>query len=162
MIPRGFEKRLREILGNRYITAMDERICHSFDATNVRYLPDAVAYPKSAPEISEIMKAANEFLVPVVPRGAGRIRVFRFNREVTQQVFDVEMLPGSGMCPKLTFKRNFEFAVTVTVSVERSLNQSGSERPLPCGKAVCLPGPGICDELEALLQVRENLEKTYP
>ncbi len=65
-------KRLREIVGRGGVLTDDEdRICYSFDATNRKYLPDAVLFPKSANEISRILKLANEHSFPVIPRGAG-------------------------------------------------------------------------------------------
>ena len=43
----------------------------SHDATNQDFLPDAVAFPKDADQISKILRLANEELFPVIPRGAG-------------------------------------------------------------------------------------------
>ncbi|MFV1951127.1 MAG: FAD-binding oxidoreductase [Nitrospinota bacterium] len=50
---------------------MEDRICYSYDATKQRYLPDVVIRPKTAEEISRIIKVANRERIPVVPRGAG-------------------------------------------------------------------------------------------
>jgi glycolate oxidase len=63
---------LKSIVGaeNLY-TSLEERVCYSYDATNQRYLPEAVARPISAQEISAILKLANREHIPLVPRGAG-------------------------------------------------------------------------------------------
>ncbi|MEE4165582.1 MAG: FAD-linked oxidase C-terminal domain-containing protein, partial [Desulfocapsaceae bacterium] len=48
-----------------------DKITHSYDATQKRYLPDAVVYAVSAEEISRIVKIANREKIPILPRGAG-------------------------------------------------------------------------------------------
>jgi len=52
-------------------TAKEDLICYSYDATSQKFLPDAVVFPKSATDISSILKLANKEVFPVVPRGAG-------------------------------------------------------------------------------------------
>ncbi len=64
-------EKLERIVGSESISDKDiDRICHSYDATKQRSLPDVVIKPSSAKEISEILKLANEYLIPVYPRGA--------------------------------------------------------------------------------------------
>jgi glycolate oxidase len=62
---------LRAIFGERLRTSLEDRICYSYDATGKEFLPDAVAYPLNADEIRRTVLLANEFLFPVIPRGAG-------------------------------------------------------------------------------------------
>jgi glycolate oxidase len=72
MITQPVIKKLSQILGERNIlTDIRDLIPYSHDATNQQYTPDAVVFPKSAQEISKILKIANEEHFPVVPRGAG-------------------------------------------------------------------------------------------
>ncbi|PSL48456.1 glycolate oxidase [Salsuginibacillus halophilus] len=47
-----------------------ERYSYSFDASFGEYLPDVVVRPDSDEEVSEIVKLANEYNVPVYPRGS--------------------------------------------------------------------------------------------
>jgi glycolate oxidase len=62
---------LEKIVGEQFISDADvDRVCHSYDATKQRSLPDVVMRPGSAQEISAIMKIANEYLIPVYPKGA--------------------------------------------------------------------------------------------
>ncbi|MGQ9610437.1 MAG: FAD-binding oxidoreductase [bacterium] len=64
-------ERLEKIVGSERISDKDiDRICHSYDATKQRAMPDVVIKPNSAREISEILKLANEHRIPVYPRGA--------------------------------------------------------------------------------------------
>lgn len=64
--------KLVEIVGEKNVsTAKTDRITHSYDATQQRYLPDVVVYCSKAEEIAAIVKLANKFRLPVIPRGAG-------------------------------------------------------------------------------------------
>lgn len=59
-------------LGPNYVfTNIEERICYSFDGTKQRSLPAAVVKPVSTEQVSLVARVANEFEVPIYPRGAG-------------------------------------------------------------------------------------------
>lgn len=63
---------LQDILGPRGLcTAPGDRIAYSYDATMHAGIPDAVAFPTNASQVSEIIKLANRERFPVYPRGAG-------------------------------------------------------------------------------------------
>ena len=65
-------KRIAAIVGLENLSATTaERYAYSTDAGIHRALPDAIARPKNAQEISAIVKLANELRFPVIPRGAG-------------------------------------------------------------------------------------------
>ncbi len=68
-------KRLREIVGNQFVIIDDEKMeAYSHDEVaeeEYAHMPDVVVKPRTAQEIAEIVKLANEKLVPVTPRGAG-------------------------------------------------------------------------------------------
>jgi glycolate oxidase len=72
MISQLATNKLVQILGKRHILT-DTRDLRAFshDATNQDFIPDAVAFPKDADQISKILRLANEELFPVIPRGAG-------------------------------------------------------------------------------------------
>jgi glycolate oxidase len=72
MISQLATDKLVQILGKEHILT-DTRDLSPFsqDATNQDFLPDAVAFPKDADQISKILRLANEELFPVIPRGAG-------------------------------------------------------------------------------------------
>ena len=72
MLSQNIAKELNNIAGKENITtSREDLICYSYDATNQKFLPDAVVFPKSAEEISLILKLANKEAFPVIPRGAG-------------------------------------------------------------------------------------------
>jgi glycolate oxidase len=62
---------LRRVVGpKRCRTDAETRTCYSYDATRQEAMPDAVVTAGTAGEIAAIMKIANEYRVPVYPRGA--------------------------------------------------------------------------------------------
>ena len=63
----------KKIVGDSYVFADAESLDnYAHDETeNLRFLPDIVIKPRSAAEISAIMRLCNEHRIPVTPRGAG-------------------------------------------------------------------------------------------
>ncbi|WP_042351041.1 FAD-binding oxidoreductase [Bacillus massiliigorillae] len=55
----------------RVFLDLSERYSYSYDASFGQYLPDVVVQPNNVKEISELVKLANEYRIPVYPRGAG-------------------------------------------------------------------------------------------
>ncbi len=68
---RAAARSLRRALGSAFSDRIEDRICYSFDATDFRFLPDAVAWPRGVPDVVELVRTAGAAGLPVVPRGAG-------------------------------------------------------------------------------------------
>ena len=65
-------KRLTEILGKENVfTEKEDLICYSYDSTPYDHLPDIVVAPANTEEIVAIVKLANQYNFPVIPRGGG-------------------------------------------------------------------------------------------
>jgi len=65
-------KKLVAIVGQERVkTSKEDLLTYSYDAYVLEYLPEAVVFPKSAEEVSQIMKVASAHKIPVTPRGAG-------------------------------------------------------------------------------------------
>ena len=65
-------RRIEAVVGRENISAeIEDRICHSYDGTKLRAMPEAVVRPASTEEVSAILKIANETVTPVYARGAG-------------------------------------------------------------------------------------------
>jgi glycolate oxidase len=65
-------QKLIEIVGEGNFTdKLEELVPYSYDASMNVHRPDAAVWPESTEQVSEIVKFANEFKIPVVPRGAG-------------------------------------------------------------------------------------------
>lgn len=68
-------EKLKKIVGERNVTTDPEKLeIYSHDEEGhprVEVTPEVVVFPETTQQISEIMKLANEELIPVTPRGAG-------------------------------------------------------------------------------------------
>ena len=65
-------KKIETIVRPEFVSDADEdRFCYSYDAAGGKSLPDLVVRPATAEEISKIVMLANEYLIPVIPRGSG-------------------------------------------------------------------------------------------
>jgi glycolate oxidase len=72
MIPDTAIKELESIVGQEHLTTRhDDLKNYSSDATKLEFVPDAVAFPGAAEQISQILLLANREYFPVIPRGAG-------------------------------------------------------------------------------------------
>ncbi|MDN5321867.1 MAG: glycolate oxidase [Clostridia bacterium] len=65
-------KELEKKLGTeKILTSKEDLVCYSYDATSYSHLPDVIAIVNNAKEVSEVMKIASKYKVPVIPRGGG-------------------------------------------------------------------------------------------
>jgi FAD/FMN-containing dehydrogenase len=72
MIPENALAELANILEpGSLITNPADLEKYSTDSTKMRFMPDAVAFPATASEISEIFRLANRSYFPIIPRGGG-------------------------------------------------------------------------------------------
>jgi len=63
---------LEKIVGSHGLeSGREELFCHSYDATGRSYLPDAVVFPSTTDQVSQLLKVACEQKFPVIPRGNG-------------------------------------------------------------------------------------------
>jgi len=66
------KEKLIEIVGADHFTdQLEELVPFSYDASMNVHRPDAAVWPESTEQIAEIVRFANEYKIPVVPRGAG-------------------------------------------------------------------------------------------
>src|ERR1700750_2200157 len=63
----------KNILGEKYVFIDEDSLYnYSHDETeDFHFLPDVVLKPRTAEEISAILKICNQYRIPVTPRGAG-------------------------------------------------------------------------------------------
>ncbi len=62
---------IRVVGRERVLTAIEDKICYSYDGTKQKVLPDIVIRPRGTTDISNTLKIANEYEVPICARGAG-------------------------------------------------------------------------------------------
>lgn len=111
MISKTALEEISEVVGSQHVLKDKDKLSeYATDATKAQYLPDAVAFPGSSEEVSNILLLANRHLFPVVPRGAGSgksggalpvkgglvLSMNRFNRilEIDRRNFVAEVEPG--------------------------------------------------------------------
>ncbi|HVG40499.1 MAG TPA: FAD-binding oxidoreductase, partial [Chitinophagaceae bacterium] len=61
------------IVGEQYVF-VDEEVLHQYahdETEDLHYLPDVVIKPRTAEEISQVLKICNAHKIPVTPRGGG-------------------------------------------------------------------------------------------
>ncbi len=73
MIKENVLKKIKSIVGaDNFSVSEEHRIVYSYDATPVYYqMPNAVVFPESSEQISELVRLANEEKFALIPRGAG-------------------------------------------------------------------------------------------
>lgn len=72
MIDAGILTELENIVGKEnLLTSRASLLCYSYDAAGQSHTPDAVVLPGNTREVSEIVRLANKYKFPVIPRGAG-------------------------------------------------------------------------------------------
>src|ERR1700739_3511749 len=63
---------LQPLLGNPAVLSLPEKLLmYEYDGSIEKSLPDAVVFPSTTQHVSQIVKIANKFDVPIVGRGAG-------------------------------------------------------------------------------------------
>jgi len=66
------KQKLIEIVGaGNFTDQLEELVPYSYDASMNVHRPDAAVWPESTEQVAEIVRFANEYKIPVVPRGAG-------------------------------------------------------------------------------------------
>ncbi len=72
MIAETILETIKKIVGEKNIsTASTDRLTHSYDATQQQFLPEVIVYTANTEQVRDIVRLANENLIPVLPRGAG-------------------------------------------------------------------------------------------
>jgi glycolate oxidase len=65
-------KRLKQIVGDENVVVEPEKVePYGADAVKEKFPPEAVVFPESTEQVSEILKLANEVVFPVTARGGG-------------------------------------------------------------------------------------------
>ncbi|XOQ13974.1 MAG: Glycolate oxidase subunit [Shouchella clausii] len=68
-----FLKEIKRIIkaDNRILTEVADRSSYGYDASFGYHLPDLVIQPTATEEVAAVMKLANQYFIPVYPRGQG-------------------------------------------------------------------------------------------
>ena len=67
------KEKIKKIVGaNNFLDSPEDKLCYSYDGTPIfQHLPEAIIFPESEGQISEVVKLANHEKFNIVPRGSG-------------------------------------------------------------------------------------------
>ena len=68
---KALDELIRVVGQERVLSAIEDRICYSYDGTKQKVLPDIVVRPRDTNDVSNTLKIANKYEVPICARGAG-------------------------------------------------------------------------------------------
>ena len=68
---KALDELIRVVGQERVLSAIEDRICYSYDGTKQKVLPDIVVRPVDTNDVSNTLKIANKYEVPICARGAG-------------------------------------------------------------------------------------------
>lgn len=162
MLSSSVLKELKKIVGvDNLLTSPEELTVYSYDATQRESLPWAVARPKTAAEVSQILLLANRERFPVVPRGAGSgmsggsvpiegglvLSMERMNRilEIDEEDFIAVVEPG-----------------VVTGEFQKAVEERGLFYPPdPASRQFCTLGGNVAECAGGLRAVKYGVTKDY-
>lgn len=154
---------LKTIVGSNFVFTDKEKLEHyGHDETeDLLYMPEVVVKPRTAQEISEILKLANKEMIPVTPRAAGTglsggalpvfggiiLSVERFNQilEIDERNLQATVEPG-------VINEIFQSAV-----IEKGLFYP----PDPASKGSCFMGGNIAENSGGPKCVKYGVTKDY-
>src|SRR5512147_379955 len=162
MLKSSVVKELKTIVGaDNLLTSPEELTVYSYDATQRESLPWAVARPKTADEVSQILVLANRERFPVVPRGAGTgmsggsvpiegglvLSLERMNRilEIDEEDFIAVVEPG-----------------VVTGELQKAVEERGLFYPPdPASRKFCTLGGNVAECAGGLRAVKYGVTRDY-
>jgi len=155
-------KYLEEIAGQDFvITDIEDKICFGYDSTRLEFMPDVIVKVKDAGQISSILKFANEYKIPVTPRGAatglsggclavnGGISLVMLEMNAISEVNNVDLLVEVQ-------------AGAITVDVDKAANKYGLFYPPDPGSLkTSTIGGNIAENAGGLRGLKYGVTKDY-
>jgi glycolate oxidase len=153
----------RKIAGEQFVFVEDEVLQHySHDETeDLHFLPDVVIKPRTAEEISAILKICNQYKIPVTPRGAGTglsggalphlggvlLSVERMNSIVQIDERNLQVITEAGV---------------ITEELQNALKEKGLFYPPdPSSRGSCMIGGNIAENSGGPKAVKYGVVKDY-
>ena len=156
-------EQFKQLIGNDFVVA-DEESLHKYgkdETENLLYLPAVVVKPKTAAEISAILKICNENLLPVTPRGAGtgltggalpHLGGVLLSTERLNQILDID-------------ERNLQVTTepgVITEVLQNAVKEKGLFYPPdPASKGSCFIGGNISENSGGPKAVKYGVVKDY-
>lgn len=156
-------QQLKQMVGEQYVFA-DEESLHNYshdETEHLKYLPEVVVKPRTAEEISDVMKLCNEYLIPVTPRGGGTglsggalphkggvlISMERFNAILTIDERNGQVITEPGV---------------ITETLQNAVKEKGLFYPPdPSSRGSCFIGGNIAENSGGPKAVKYGVVKDY-
>ena len=153
----------RQIVGDAYVF-VDEEVLHNYahdETEDLHYLPDVVIKPRTAEEISAILKICNQYGIPVTPRGGGTGLSGGALPHLGGVLLSIERLNSIINIDERNLQVTTEAGV-ITEELQNALKEKGLFYPPdPSSRGTCLIGGNIAENSGGPRAVKYGVVKDY-
>jgi glycolate oxidase len=153
----------RQIVGDAYVL-VDEEALHQYahdETEDLHYLPDVVVKPRTAEEISAVLKICNAHGIPVTPRGGGTGLSGGALPHLGGVLLSIERLNSILHIDERNLQVTTEAGV-ITEVLQNALKEKGLFYPPdPSSRGTCLIGGNIAENSGGPRAVKYGVVKDY-
>jgi glycolate oxidase len=153
----------KNIVGEDYVF-VDEEVLNAYahdETEDLHFLPDVVIKPRTAEEISQILKICNRFKIPVTPRGAGTGLSGGALPHLGGVLLSIERLNSIINIDERNLQVTTEAGV-ITEVLQNALKEKGLFYPPdPSSRGSCLIGGNIAENSGGPKAVKYGVVKDY-
>ena len=153
----------KNIVGEEYVF-IDEEILNAYahdETEDLHFLPDVVIKPRTAEEISRILKICNQYKIPVTPRGAGTGLSGGALPHLGGVLLSIERLNTIINIDERNLQVTTEAGV-ITEVLQNTLKEKGLFYPPdPSSRGSCLIGGNIAENSGGPKAVKYGVVKDY-
>jgi glycolate oxidase len=153
----------KNIVGEKYVF-IDEEVLNAYahdETEDLHFLPDVVIKPRTAEEISRILKICNQYKIPVTPRGAGTGLSGGALPHLGGVLLSIERLNTIINIDERNLQVTTEAGV-ITEVLQNTLKEKGLFYPPdPSSRGSCLIGGNIAENSGGPKAVKYGVVKDY-
>ncbi len=153
----------KSIVGEQYVLIDEESLHHyAHDETeDLHFRPDVIIKPRTAEEISEVLKICNRYKIPVTPRGAGTGLSGGALPHLGGVLLSIERLNSIINIDERNLQVTAEAGV-ITEVLQNALKEKGLFYPPdPSSRGTCLIGGNIAENSGGPKAVKYGVVKDY-
>ncbi len=153
----------KSIVGEQYVLIDEESLHHyAHDETeDLHFRPDVIIKPRTAEEISEVLKICNRYKIPVTPRGAGTGLSGGALPHLGGVLLSIERLNSIINIDERNLQVTAEAGV-ITEVLQNALKEKGLFYPPdPSSRGTCLIGGNIAENSGGPRAVKYGVVKDY-
>ena len=153
----------KKIVGDAYVF-VDEESLHQYahdETEDLHFLPDVIIKPRTAEEISEILKICNQYKIPVTPRGGGTGLSGGALPHLGGVLLSIERLNSIIQIDERNLQVTTEAGV-ITEVLQNAVKEKGLFYPPdPSSRGTCLIGGNIAENSGGPKAVKYGVVKDY-